>query len=357
SKGRRPSEGSTTLSQGNEDQLPTAECALTWVSDDPHDYDWALLEGVFSSYEEPPPVGVFLAYPSIHPDEPLSLSGAADRNPTSPRHGEPVPGVFRDEERYQALRKRRSEFQYQDRYLSEDEKSLSLSQLHRKWKDEAQKRANLRKESRPSDWDDLGYLEPEMMQWTKAAIRRVIWSRKQERWLERMRQLGVPVHTCDICSRQVTAQHQCVPTGLAVPGAKDTPYSRKEIVVAQQGKNLALKPKVVVDTGKLKDELHKMTAILADKDALAAQQEQFTEALIGLANALVADGNSGTASYELRGEPATTTGAERKEIPFTSERSDPPTTACQYESRRISRRRRSSTSFPLQFLPIHQDTK
>ncbi|KAH0487910.1 MAG: hypothetical protein KVP17_005189, partial [Porospora cf. gigantea B] len=270
----------------NEDQLPTAESALTWVSDDPHDYDWALLEGVFSTYEEPPPVGVFLAYPSIHPDEPLSLSGAADRNPTSPRHGEPVPGVFRDEERYQALRKRRSEFQYQDRYLSEEEKSLSLSQLHRKWKDEAQKRANLRKESRPSDWDDLGYLEPEMMQWTKAAIRRVIWSRKQERWLERMRQLGVPVHTCDICSRQVTAQHQCVPTGLAVPGAKDTPYSRKEIVVAQQGKNLALKPKVVVDTGKLKDELHKMTALLADKDALAAQQEQFTEALIGLTNAL-----------------------------------------------------------------------
>ncbi|KAH0488437.1 MAG: hypothetical protein KVP17_002660, partial [Porospora cf. gigantea B] len=196
-----------------------------------------------------------------------------------------------------------------------------------------------------------------MMQWTKAAIRRVIWSRKQERWLERMRQLGVPVHTCDICSRQVTAQHQCVPTGLAVPGAKDTPYSRKEIVVAQQGRNLALKPKVVVDTGKLKDELHKMTAILADKDALAAQQEQFTEALIGLTNALVADRNSETASHERREEPATTTGAERKEIPFTSGRTDPPTTACQYESRRISRRRRSSTSFPLQFLPIHQDTK
>ena len=64
-----------------------------------------------------------------------------------------------------------------------------------------------------------------MQLWTKAAIRRVIWSRKQERWLERMRLLNIPVHTCDVCSRQVTSSHRCVPTGLAVP--EDTLRGRR----------------------------------------------------------------------------------------------------------------------------------
>ncbi|KAH0475184.1 MAG: LOW QUALITY PROTEIN: hypothetical protein KVP17_004021 [Porospora cf. gigantea B] len=293
------------------------------------------------------------------------MSGAADRGLTSPRAGEPIPGVFREEERYQALRKRRGEFQKQDRFLSDEEKTLSLSQLHRKWKDEAQKRANLRKESRPSDWDDLGYLEPEMMQWTKAAIRRVIWSRKQERWLERMRHAGIPVHTCDVCSRQVTSSHRCVPTGLAVPGVGDTPYSRKELVVAQQGKNLALKPKVVVDQDKLKGELERMTALLADKEALAAQQEHFTEALIGFTNALVAERYPRTTDHEtpvgsfstnqVREEHRTLPRDEL--IPYTQRRIPPLASSGTHPDRKAERRRRSSTSFPLQFLLLAQGSK
>ncbi|KAH0472008.1 MAG: uncharacterized protein KVP18_002201, partial [Porospora cf. gigantea A] len=74
----------------------------------------------------------------------------------------------------------------------------------------------------------------------------------------------------------VTSNHRCVPTGLAVPAPGDTPYSRKELIVSQQGKNLSLKPKVVVNSDKLREELEKMTSILAQKEELAYQQEQFT---------------------------------------------------------------------------------
>ncbi|KAH0487813.1 MAG: uncharacterized protein KVP18_005253, partial [Porospora cf. gigantea A] len=142
-----------------EGPLPTASNALAWVADDPHAYDWALLAVTFSAYESPPPLGVFVAYPVIRS---AGIDGLA-MNPPSFEVGRPippadrpaagpVPGVFKDEDQYQELRKSRGEFQRQERYLSEEEKVLSLAQLHRKWKEEAQKRANLRKESRPSDW-------------------------------------------------------------------------------------------------------------------------------------------------------------------------------------------------------------
>ncbi|KAH0474693.1 MAG: hypothetical protein KVP17_004080, partial [Porospora cf. gigantea B] len=200
--------------------------AIHWVADNPHAYDWSLVEGAFSNYESPPPLDVFLCYEEelLHPPVSVdSMSARPEMGYSTPSRREDVPGVFRDEDRYQNLRRKRSEFKQQERYLSEDEKHMDLSSLHRKWKDEAQLRANLKRETQPSDFDELGPLAPEMTAWTKAAIRRVIWSRKQERWLERMRKLGVPVHTCDVCSRQVTAQHRCVPTGLVVPGAADTP--------------------------------------------------------------------------------------------------------------------------------------
>ncbi|KAH0487652.1 MAG: LOW QUALITY PROTEIN: uncharacterized protein KVP18_004660 [Porospora cf. gigantea A] len=279
----------------------------------------------------------------------------ADRPATGP-----VPGVFKDEDQYQELRKSRGEFQRQERYLSEEEKVLSLAQLHRKWKEEAQKRANLRKESRPSDWDDLGHLEPEMLQWTKAAIRRVIWSRKQDRWLRRMRELNIPVHTCEVCSRQVTSNHRCVPTGLAVPAPGDTPYSRKELIVSQQGKNLSLKPKVVVNSDKLRE---KMTSILAQKEELAYQQEQFTEALLGLADALVADPSCGTTRHGTApratsaDRPQESENAPSRDGSFSREQGSLPlTTACRLPEEVPSRRRRSSASFPLQFLRLTQGT-
>ncbi|KAH0478900.1 MAG: hypothetical protein KVP17_000513, partial [Porospora cf. gigantea B] len=200
-------------------------------------------------------------------------------------------------------------------------------------------------------------MEPEMTSWTKAAIRRVIWSRKQERWLERMRELNIPVHTCDVCSRQVTSNHRCVPTGLPVPSSGDTPYSRQELVVTQQGGNLALKPKTVVNPEKLKDEIERMAALLADKEAIAAQQGQFTEALIGFTNALVADRATGI-------NRRTTTSAfdSADEAQITDPTADPPLledlppsiAATSSRSQAPERRRRSSTSFPLQYLLLKQ---
>ncbi|KAH0476374.1 MAG: uncharacterized protein KVP18_004783, partial [Porospora cf. gigantea A] len=353
---RGVSEGTLPLSGGLEGPLPTASNALAWVADDPHAYDWALLEGTFSAYESPPPLGVFVAYPSPRLDE-LAMNSrafeACRRTSTRDLQG-PVPG---------AAEEPRGD-QRQERYLSEEEKVLSLAQLHRKWKEEAQKRANLRKESRPSDWDDLGHLEPEMLQWTKAAIRRVIWSRKQDRWLRRMRELNIPVHTCEVCSRQVTSNHRCVPTGLAVPAPGDTPYSRKELIVSQQGKNLSLKPKVVVNSDKLREELEKMTSILAQKEELAYQQEQFAEALLGLADALVTDPSYGTPRY---GSASQATAADRsqgtenapsRDGSFSPEQESLPlTTACRLPEEAPSRRRRSSTSFPLQFLRLTQGSQ
>ncbi|KAH0472213.1 MAG: uncharacterized protein KVP18_003777 [Porospora cf. gigantea A] len=203
-----------------------------------------------------------------------------------------------------------------------------------------------------------------MLQWTKAAIRRVIWSRKQDRWLRRMRELNIPVHTCEVCSRQVTSNHRCVPTGLAVPAPGDTPYSRKELIVSQQGKNLSLKPKVVVNSDKLREELEKMTSILAQKEELAYQQEQFTEALLGLADALVTDPSYGTSRH---GSASQATAADRPQEPenapsrdgsFSPEQGSLPlTTACRLPEETPSRRRRSSTSFPLQFLRLTQGSQ
>ncbi|KAH0481894.1 MAG: hypothetical protein KVP17_001034 [Porospora cf. gigantea B] len=277
--------------------LPTSHMALEWLSDDPHAYDWALLEGSFSAYESPPPPGVYFTYPSLRYEAVVCSSGW-DKDRPSPRNTAREPGLFPDEARYQNLRKLRSDFHSQDRFLSEEEKTLDLSQLHRKWKDEAQRRAHLRGESRPTDWDDLGNLEPEMKQWTKAAIRCVIWTRKQERWLKRMRQLNIPIHTCEDCSRQVTSSHRCIPTGLAIPTIRDTPYGSKELVVSQQGGNLTLKPKDVVVPDKLRGEIEKMSTLPADKETLAAQQKHLIGTLTRLTRVLNAERRFGTPQHE-----------------------------------------------------------
>ncbi|KAH0487872.1 MAG: hypothetical protein KVP17_000923, partial [Porospora cf. gigantea B] len=201
-------------------------------------------------------------------------------------------------------------------------------------------------------------MEPEMTSWTKAAIRRVIWSRKQERWLERMRELNIPVHTCDVCSRQVTSNHRCVPTGLPVPSSGDTPYSRQELVVTQQGGNLALKPKTVIDSDKLKDEIEKMAALLADKEAIATQQSQFTEALIGFTNALEADRatrdtrRATTSTFDSANRAQTTDPLSAN--PPLLEDSSPSVAITSSRNQVSERRRRSSTSFPLQYLLLTQ---
>ncbi|KAH0489038.1 MAG: hypothetical protein KVP17_001614 [Porospora cf. gigantea B] len=338
--------------------------AITWIADNPHAYDWSLVEGAFSPYESIPPLDVFLCYDEVWPQAPLA---PVDSLSTRPETGFPatsrrddIPGVFREEDRFQNLRKKRAEFKRQARYLSEDEKHMSLSHLHRKWKEEAQLRANIRKETQPSDFDDLGPLEPEMTTWTKAAIRRVIWSRKQERWLARMRELGVPVHTCDVCSRQVTSQHRCVPTGLAVPGAGDTPYSRKELIVSQQGKNLSLKPKTVINDTKLKEELGRMATILQDREALNEQQDQSMFALTNLIEDLLSLEEFSETDDVTRLIPS---GTQPPSAEIPAEKREPAavspeqTTSVLPVQREPTTKEPEGTSVPLQYLALRQGTE
>ncbi|KAH0471532.1 MAG: hypothetical protein KVP17_001152 [Porospora cf. gigantea B] len=206
-----------------------------------------------------------------------------------------------------------------------------------------------------------------MEQWTKAAIRRVIWSRKQERWLERMRHLNIPVHTCEVCSRQVTSNHRCVPTGLAVPTIEDTPYSHKELVVSQQGRNLTLKPKVVVDPNKLREEIGKMSTLLADKEALVAHREHYTEALIGLTRALVSGRLTETPQHEIPSATSyktttttTTMNPARTNFaaPPVAADGTPPLTPSVFLRERTQERRPSPrVSSPLQFLTLSQGNR
>jgi hypothetical protein len=144
-------------------------------------------------------------------------------------------------------------------YLTEDEQQLTLDELHRKWKVEAQQTRSERPKLNRFDWEGLGTLTEEQKLLPRHEIRKIIKNRKYDRWVASMKAQGIPLHQCDICQELATENHRCLATRWTTEGQRGV---RKGLVITQTGRGaIRLHEKQIIDQTALNKEYEEIAKL------------------------------------------------------------------------------------------------
>ena len=159
-------------------------------------------------------------------------------------------------------------------FLSEEEKGMSLAELHRKWKVEAQRQREERASLSRFDFEDLGTITEEEKLLPKSQIKKIIRDRKTEKWAQDMKAKGIPLHQCEVCQQLAGPNHHCLATKWMTEG----PHGLRKKLVLTQSKagGVRLAEKRVVDQDKLNREYE---AICKLKQDLELQNQRIKAAI------------------------------------------------------------------------------
>ena len=161
------------------------------------------------------------------------------------------------------LRQRESERREAERlpdYLTEEEKAMTMDELFRKWKVERQRKRNEREALRIADFQPLGELTAEQKLLPRAQVARLINVRKNEVWAQAMREKGIQVLKCDVCSRLHTGQHQCLQTQWRMGNGR-TDQMPRNIVLTQSSQGVRLRATPAMDEEHILKEYERLKAL------------------------------------------------------------------------------------------------
>lgn len=185
--------------------------------------------------------------------------------------------VVADDKLTQAVSQRRKDNRERAKFLSEEEKAMTLDALHRKFKLEDQQRRNEREELRRHDYEELGDLTEAEKELPKHEIRKIISRRREQCWRQRMIDSGRKLHQCQVCRKYILddAQHTCFDTGTRLEDkGKSRPYQHRQLVVQKTGGNaVSLKPVTIVDPQAVETEFQRLEQLRQEyQDGLKALQ-------------------------------------------------------------------------------------
>ncbi len=164
------------------------------------------------------------------------------------------------------LRKREANRRQQEQEpttLTEEEKTMTLGQLYRKWKLETQQRRQQKETLRFHDFEDLGQLTEEHKTMTRQDLKRLINKEKNRLWADAQRAKGFPVLECETCHHLHSGDHQCMLTKWKTDTPRGSVVNR-QLVVRKTGQTLQLKATPIVDEAKVAEELSRLQAIQKD---------------------------------------------------------------------------------------------
>eukprot|EP00914_Ancora_sagittata_P019446 GHVO01038900.1.p1 GENE.GHVO01038900.1~~GHVO01038900.1.p1 ORF type:complete len:203 (+),score=17.41 GHVO01038900.1:413-1021(+) len=132
------------------------------------------------------------------------------------------------------------------KYLTEhDEKTMTMNDLDRFWKLEALNRYN----------EDLGTMTQEQKELPRHEVRRLLATRKHEKWVESMKNKGIQLRQCPNCHELVRRSHRCFATNWRTGGKG---AKQKEIVVEKTAEGVTVKQKPKIDEAILQKQFEQI---------------------------------------------------------------------------------------------------
>lgn len=144
---------------------------------------------------------------------------------------------------------------WDNKKLTEEEKSMDLGELAAKWRWEARARRNQDLNPTAVDYAKLGKLEPHQWDLGRKEIYRIIRERKQKWFVDRMEAKGEKLFVCAQCGEITTKNHRCLKTNLTVQGKSG---AKKTLFATSSGGGVTLKAKEVPDVENLDNEIKKL---------------------------------------------------------------------------------------------------
>ena len=172
------------------------------------------------------------------------------------------------------LRKERREEAAKPKYLTEEEKKLSVVELDRRFRE----KERLEKEARiEQSKQDLGTLSLREQALPISEIKGLIKQRRYEAWVKDMTDQGVPLHRCTVCGELATQKHRCMSTSWSTMGKSGALPIKKELIMTQSGGgDVRLRQIRQIDP----EELEKRhAAIVAEKKKIEIENERLTRLL------------------------------------------------------------------------------
>lgn len=140
-----------------------------------------------------------------------------------------------EEELFEALQKKRRERREEAKkpvFLTEEERSLPIATLDKRWREQEQQERTKRRRQEEAE---LGVLTEEEKRMPKSELKFLIRQKKQEAWIKRMQNQNVPLFRCEVCSQITTSHHRCAATSWAIQGVKRLVPITEEIIFQQVG--------------------------------------------------------------------------------------------------------------------------
>ena len=172
------------------------------------------------------------------------------------------------------IRKERREEAAKPKYLTEEEKTLTVAELDRRFRE----RERLEKEGRMErSKQDLGVLSMEERALPISELKNLIKRRRYDAWVKDMTEQGIPLHRCTVCGELATQRHRCMSTSWSTIGKSGALPIKKELIMTQSGGgDVRLRQIRQVDP----DELEKRhAAIVAEKKKMEIENERLNRLL------------------------------------------------------------------------------
>lgn len=183
-------------------------------------------------------------------------------------------------EKLREREQRRREQARPPKFLTEEEKRMTMDELHCHWKVERQRRRNEREDLRAYDFQPLGDLTEEQKQLPRREVERIVARRREEVWANSMRARGVELFKCSTCYRLHTGDHTCIATRWRTEGQRNSAVPKGVVVTGTpQGVRITTTP--IIEEERLIKQLHTIQEML---DGIAAKKR--------LANSETTDGKS-----------------------------------------------------------------
>lgn len=168
---------------------------------------------------------------------------------------------------------RRREERKQPKFLTDEEKQMTMDELHRYWKVERQRRRNEREDLRVYDFQPLGQLTEEQKKLPRRDVERLIARRREEVWADTMRARGIEVLKCDTCYRLHTGDHSCIATRWRTDAQRHSAVPRGVVVTGTpQGVRVTTAP--IIEEERLQKQLRTIQGMLEE----IATKKKLTEA-------------------------------------------------------------------------------
>ena len=172
------------------------------------------------------------------------------------------------------IRKERREEAAKPKYLTEEEKMLTVAELDRRLRE----RERLEKEQRiEQSKQDLGMLSKEEQALPISELKNLIKQRRYEAWVKDITEQGIPLHRCTVCGELATQRHRCMSTSWSTIGKSGALPIKKELIMTQSGGgDVRLRQIRQIDP----DELEKRhAAIMAEKKKIEIENERLNRLL------------------------------------------------------------------------------